>query len=81
MRTTVKLDDDLLQRAKREATLRRTTITALIEQGLRLVLAQLSSRQRRKRVVLPVCRMGGGTLPGVNLNDRFALQDTMEGRQ
>ncbi len=81
MRTTVRLDDALLEQAKREASRRRETLTALIEKGLRLVLAQSRLPRRRPRVALPVCRAGGGTLPGVDLNDSAALLDIMEGRR
>ena len=82
MRTTVRLDDALLEQAKREAAHRHETLTALIEQGLRLVLAQSRSPQsRRKRVVLPTCRASGGVLPGVDLNDNAALLDVMENRR
>ena len=81
MRTTVRLDDALLEQAKREAARRRETLTALIEQGLRLLLAQSRSRERRRRVVLPSCRAGGGVLPGVDLNDSAALLDIMEHRR
>jgi hypothetical protein len=71
----------LLEQAKREAARRRETLTGLIEQGLRLILAQPHSRQRRKRVVLPVCKMAGGTFPGIDLNDSSALLDAMERRR
>jgi hypothetical protein len=82
MRTTVRLDDALLEQAKREASRRRATLTALIEQGLRLVLAQSrSARERRRRVVLPVSRAAGGVLPGIDLNDSAALLDVMEKRR
>ena len=80
MRTTVRLDNDLLEQAKREARRRGKTFTALLEQGLRLVLAQRQASPRRERVVLPVSRAGGGMLPGVDLNDSAALLDIMEGR-
>src|SRR5438105_4045575 len=50
MRTTVRLDDALLEQAKREAARRRETLTALIEQGLRLLLAQSRARARPSRV-------------------------------
>jgi hypothetical protein len=53
MRTTVRLDDTLFEQAKREAARRHATLTALIEQGLRLVLAQSRSARRSKRVILP----------------------------
>lgn len=81
MRTTVRLDDALLDRARREAARRGETLTALIERGLRLVLAGPHARRARGRVELPVCRAGGGTLPGVDLNDSAALLDIVEGRR
>jgi Arc/MetJ family transcription regulator len=81
MRTTVRLDDALLERAKREAGRRGETLTSLIERGLRLVLANPEKRQRGRRVEIPVCREGGGTLPGVDLDDSAALLDIVEGRR
>jgi hypothetical protein len=81
MRTTVRLDDALLERAKREADRRGETLTSLIERGLRLVLANPEKRQRERRVEIPVCREGGGTLPGVDLDDSAALLDIVEGRR
>ena len=77
----MRLDDALLEQAKREAARRSETLTALIEQGLRLVLAQSRPRERRKRVVLPTCRAGGGVLPGIDLNDSDGLLDIMEHRR
>ena len=81
MRTTVRLDDALLERAKQEAARRGETLTALIERGLKLMLAQSRSQQRRKRVVFPTCGAGGGVLLGVDLNDSAALLDVMERRR
>jgi hypothetical protein len=81
MRTTVRLDDALLARARREAARRGETLTALIERGLRLVLANPEKRSRRSHVEIPVCREGGGTLPGVDLDDGAALLDIVEGRR
>jgi hypothetical protein len=74
MRIAVRIDDALLEQARREACRRGETLSALIEEGLRLALAQ------RARVVLPVCHAGGGVLPGVDLNDSAVLEDVMEGR-
>jgi hypothetical protein len=81
MRTTIRLDDTLLDRARREAARRGETLTALIERGLRLVLASPDKRPRRLHVEIPVCREGGGTLPGVDLDDSAALLDIVEGRR
>lgn len=80
MRTTVRLDDALLERARREAARRKATLTSLIEQGLRLVLRRPLKRSEHPAVILPECRAGGGTLPRVGLDDSAALLDRMEGR-
>jgi len=81
MRTTVRLDDALLDRARREAERQGVTLTSLIDRGLRLVLANPEKRPKRARVEIPVCREGGGTLPGVDLDDSAALLDIVEGRR
>lgn len=81
MRTTVRLDEALLERAKREARRRGETLTALIERGLRIALAAPQRRRERPRIVLPICRAGGGTMPGVDLDDNAALLDLVEGRR
>lgn len=81
MRTTVRLDENLLLQVKREAQKRGKTLTSMIEQGLRLLLAGSRSPQVRPRVNLPVSRAMGGTLPGVDLNDSAALLDKMDGRR
>ena len=39
MKTTLNLDDELLTQAKRQARERGTTLTAVVEAGLRAVLA------------------------------------------
>jgi hypothetical protein len=80
MRTTVRLEQSLLDRARREAARRGTTLTALIEQGLRLVLRKPSPPPSPPRPPLPVSRRSGGLQPGVELDDSAALLDRMEGR-
>jgi hypothetical protein len=76
-RTTVRLPAELLRLAKRKAAEEERTLTSLIEEGLRLVLAQ-SRAKSRKRVVLPVSKSTGGTFPGIDINDNSALLDLME---
>lgn len=80
MRTTVRLDEALLERARAEAARRKTTLTSLIEQGLELVLRRPMKRSQRDPVTLPVCRARGGTLPGIDVNDSASLIDRMNGR-
>jgi ribonuclease PH len=81
MRTTVRLDGALLERAKREAARRKTTLTVLLEEGLQLALARRKHPARQVRVSLPVCTAGSGTLPGIDLDDTSALLDAMEARR
>jgi hypothetical protein len=81
MRTTVRLDEGLLKEAKREASQRGETVTALIERGLRLVLAKSGRPARRPRVSLPVSRATGGTRSGLNLDDSSAVLDALDGRR
>ncbi|MEP7305842.1 MAG: DUF2191 domain-containing protein [Acidobacteriota bacterium] len=80
MRTTVRLDEGLLRQAKAEASRKGETVTALIERGLRLVLATPRVHGRRARVTLPVSRATGGTHAGVDLDDSRAVMDLIDGR-
>lgn len=79
LRTTVRLEESLLEQAKAEAARQKTTVTALIEEGLHLVLKNAQKPVKRRRVVLPVSRQGGGTRPGVDLSNSAELLDIMEG--
>jgi hypothetical protein len=77
MRTTVRMEDELLRRAKEIAAHRETTLTAILEEALREWLDR-QKRSRRRPVELPVSRSRGGLLPGVDLNDTADLLDRME---
>ena len=77
MRTTVRLSDALMTQARKEAARRGVTFTSLVEEGLRLVLAGRTTGDPVPD--LPVCTAGGGTRPGIDLNDSSALLDAMEG--
>jgi Arc/MetJ family transcription regulator len=76
MRTTIRLDDDLLRRAKRAAAERGTTLTALVEEALRRTLAPEPAPARRS-LALPTFR-GDGLQPGVDLDDTASLLDVMD---
>jgi len=77
LRTTVRINDALLEEAKREASRRGETLASLIEQGLRLVVAQSAAPHEKHRVVLPVSSETGGVMPGVDLNNNASLLDIM----
>jgi hypothetical protein len=74
-RTTVRLPQDLLKRARRKAAAEGRTLTALIEDGLRLVVAEDRGEGRRKRVLPRVSTARGGPMPGLDLGDVSALQE------
>jgi hypothetical protein len=77
MRTTIRLRDDLLRRAKKRAADENRTLTALIEEAVALALARPVDSAPR-RVALPVSRARGGLRPGVDLNRSADLEAAME---
>jgi hypothetical protein len=50
-RTTVRLPEDLLSRAKRKAALENRTLTSLIAEGLRMVFRENRKIEKRKSVM------------------------------
>jgi hypothetical protein len=77
MRTTIRLDDDLLKEAKAVAAATDRTLTELVEDSLRETLARRRSAAGRERITLPTFK-GTGLQPGVDLDDSAALLDLME---
>ncbi|MHB1537303.1 MAG: type II toxin-antitoxin system VapB family antitoxin [Solirubrobacteraceae bacterium] len=78
MRTTVRLDDSLLSEAKQRAAAERTTLTALIEESLRRMLASRSGERRSASFELRRSR-DSSTREGVDLDDSRALRELMDG--
>ena len=74
-RTTVRLPEDLIERAKRKAAAEGRSLTALIEEGLRRVVNDRQPGARAGRASLPVSSARGGLMPGIDLNDAAALQE------
>jgi hypothetical protein len=74
-RTTVRLPEGLLKQAKRKAAAEGRTLTSLIEDGLRLVVAETKKSPKRKRVLPPISKATGGPMPGIDLTDFSALQE------
>jgi hypothetical protein len=79
MRTTVRLDDDLLRQAKALVARTGRTLTAVIEDGLREALARHRRREERPPVALPTVK-GKGLRSGVDLDDTAGLRDMLDGR-
>ncbi|HET7588998.1 MAG TPA: hypothetical protein VFK14_02260 [Solirubrobacterales bacterium] len=77
MRTTVRLDDELLREAKMRAAEQGITLTQLIDESLR---ERLSTRSRPQgpRPFRLRSYGGGGIRPGVNLDDNRAVRDLID---
>jgi hypothetical protein len=74
-RTTVRLPEDLLDRARGKAAAEGRTLTSLIEDGLRLVVSGNRKTAKSKRLLPRVSKAGGGPMPGIELTDISALQE------
>ncbi len=73
MKTTLIIPDPLMRRLKREAAKQRTTISALVEQALRLLLEDAPAAPE----LPPLPRFGGGRAT-VDVANREALYSEME---
>jgi len=78
MRTTIRLDDQLLAETKQLAARTGKTLTSVIEDALRQMLARQHRATARRPVRLPTAS-GHGLQPGVDLDDSAALLDSMHG--
>lgn len=81
MRTTVRLPDDLMRQVKRLAVETDRTLTRVIEDALREILARQRRRETSDPPIEPVelpTFCGTGLAPGVDLDDSAALLDLME---
>jgi hypothetical protein len=77
MRTTIRLDDDLLVEVKQIAARSDKTLTSVVEDALREMLARQQKTKDRSPVRLTTVS-GGGLQPGVDLDDSAALLSLME---
>ena len=78
MRTTLNLDDEVTRAVKRRAAETGRTMTEVIESALRDALMRSAGPAKRFKLALPT--VAGGLRPGVDLADRDALYEVMEGR-
>jgi hypothetical protein len=77
MKTTLDLDDELVKRAKAQAARESKSLTALIEEGLRLRLRRQVSA-RRAAVDLPVFRGGQGFAAGIEPSSNRSIYDAAD---
>ena len=77
MRTTLNLPDELLVAAKQAAARQRTTVTALIESGLRREL-QRRAQPASASIRLPVFNGKPGLATDVDLTSNAAMLDVCD---
>ena len=78
MRTTVRLDDRVLAEAKKYAAETGRTLTSVLEDALRELLARRAASAKGTRPVRLRTVKGDGVQPGVDLDDTAALLALME---
>jgi hypothetical protein len=71
-RTTVRLPSDLLDRARRKAAREKRTLTALIEDGLRMVCSENAEKQPR---IVPRVSSASGPPGSVDLPPFRVLEE------
>lgn len=75
MKTTLMIPDPLMRELKREAARQRTTLSALVEQALRMLL-EADQCAPAQAPPLPVFH---GGRPRVDVSNREALHELMDG--
>lgn len=78
MRTTVDIDDRLLRQAKKRAADEERTFTSMLQDALRQYLA--SRAEPREPFRLQLLTKKGRAAPRIDIADRDALYERMEGR-
>lgn len=79
MRTTIKLDDEILIEAKAIASRTGRTLAEVVEDAMREAFARRrSARQPSESAILPSFGTDG-LRPGVDLDDSARLTDIMDG--
>ena len=76
MKTTLNIDDSVMEKLKQEAARQKRTMSELVETALR----QLFRAQKTQRTPLPPLPSFRGGEPLVDIADRDALYQAMEGR-
>ncbi len=77
MRTTIRLDEQLLKKAKEYAMANGKTFTATVEEALREKLMERPSAKTKRTIKLKTVN-GKGIKPGIDLDDSASLLDFMD---
>ena len=77
MKTTLDINDQLLADAKALAAQQRTSLTRVIEEGLKLRLRARAASAKQRRVRLPVFKGRGGLVAGVDPLSNQAMLEAL----
>ena len=80
MRTTISIEDSLLQKAKKISHERRCSLRAVIEDALRAAFAKDGKRTRSGAPRPLKTFKGTGVQPGIDLSSSAAVLEAMESR-
>lgn len=78
MRTTIRINDELLKKAKIRAAETDRSLTEVIEDALRREIGQVDAGIGPQQISIPTAGEGG-VQPGVDLDDTSSVLDKMEG--
>lgn len=77
MRTTIRIDDRLLNEVKKRALSANMTLSSLVENALREMLSRRQNNTEKPKMTL-ITFKGRGLKHGVDLDDTAALSELME---
>lgn len=77
MRTTVTIDDGLLETVKRHGETRKLTLGTMVEEGLRLFLAR-AEEAAQVGPPLPVFTRGTGMATGIDPTSNVSMLDAVD---
>ena len=78
MRTTIRLDDKLLEQTKQYALTHGKTFTAIVEDALREKLMSRPGAKKKQPPIKLKTVSGKGVNAGIDLDDSASLLDVME---
>ena len=81
MKTTLEIDDGLAQQLREEASRRDTTVSALVEEGLRHILEPSLPAEQEDLLLLPTWDSGGALVDVANREEQYEVLDAGSNRE
>ena len=81
MKTTLEIDDGLARQLREEASRRDTTVSALVEEGLRYILEPSLPDEQEDLLLLPTWDSGGALVDVANRVELYEVLDAGSNRE